>query len=165
LTQLSCHCPNFRAIALSLASLSKDCRLYRKTQLSSVWPIFRVFAVSIDFNIFRESGLTFERSLSIDCFNFRAESIVRLKQLSSGNYRSIAATFDNAKSIDTSNFRLGHPPPPHEEIAFNTPHEEIAFNTPHEGIFLLTSGARWFKVIPTTDEEKIKCQHEMITVS
>jgi hypothetical protein len=126
---------------------------------------------------------TFERSLSIDCFNFRAESIVRLEQLSSGNYRSIAATFDNAKSIDTSNFRLGNPPPPHEEIAFNTPHEEIAFNTPHEeiafntpheeiafntpheGIFLLTSGARWFKVIPTTDEEKIKCQHEMITVS
>jgi hypothetical protein len=36
---------------------------------------------------------------------------------------------------------------------------------PHEEIFLLTSGARWFKVIPTTDEEKIKCQHEMITVS
>jgi hypothetical protein len=63
---------------------------------------------------------------------------------------------------------------PHEKIAFNTPHEgNVRFGgdegnvrqRPHEGIFLLTSGARWFKVIPTTDEERIKCQHEMITVS
>jgi len=100
LTQLSCHCPNFRAIALSLASLSKDCRLYQKTQLSSVWPIFRVFAVSIDFNIFRESGPTFERSLSLYSSNFRAETIVRLPQLSITLKRLIPATFDTPATFD-----------------------------------------------------------------
>jgi hypothetical protein len=100
LTQLSSHCPNFRAIALSLASLSKDCRLYQKTQLSSVWPIFRVFAVSIGFNIFRESGPTFERSLSLDSSNFRAGTIVRLPQLSITLKRLIPATFDTPATFD-----------------------------------------------------------------
>lgn len=101
----------FRVYVATFESVSKDSLFYRKTQLSSVRAIFRDSAVSFDFAIFRAADPTFERSLSFDCRNFRAQTIDRSNQLSSANYRLIVATFDTPTTFDPPRWKSSESPP------------------------------------------------------
>jgi hypothetical protein len=114
----------FRVCVATFEGLSKDRLFYRKTQLSSVWPIFRDSALSFDCAIFRAPAQTFERKLSFDCRNFRAQTIVRSGQLSITLERLIPPTFDSG----SGGIRI-----PHEGNVRLTPHEGNVRFDPHDG--------------------------------